>query len=438
MMIVTPRIIDDDQYVGGNLAEDDYTVWTSGTDYVRGNYVLTIATHSIYQALRDHTADADNSPTAEALVFADPLQEDPDPASWVRTGASNKWRLFDTRPSQRAEKADSIRVDLLPDKKADTVGFVNVEDCGRIVVGVIGNVTKARLAWTEAVDGGSVIIDYEYRYRIGSGAWSSWTLIPNSDTETTYYDATGLDYDETDYEFQLRAVNATGNGTAESADLASTTYDSLEDSPAASTGSRLSGGQTRPGAGSVPEAPNSFTAVQSRVELGCQFLAMNDPVGIVDWFSYFFTDNRLYDQRLARIPITFGGDVVLITLSGGTNLGCGQIVLGLSETVGEAVADNSGFETLDFSHAETDIYGNLTTVERASVESYKFTVHTPVAEVSTIISAIRAQKGGKLALWIGDDDPGVRGWNYGFLSDYRAYYESGTYLRSDLTVQGAT
>ena len=114
--------------------------------------------------------------------------------------------------------------------------------------------------------------------------------------------------------------------------------------------------------------------------------------------TYFFTDNRLYDQRLARIPITFGGDVVLITLSGGTNLGCGQIVLGLSESVGEAVADNSGFETLDFSHAETDIYGNLTTVERASVESYKFTVHTPVSEVSTIISAIRAQKGGKLAL----------------------------------------
>ena len=196
MMIVTPRIIDDDQYVGGNIAEDDYDVWSSGTMYSRGDYALIIATHTIYQSLRDHTAAADNSPTAEALVFADPLQEDPDPAHWVRTGASNKWRLFDTRPSQRAEKADSIRVDLLPDRKADTVGFVNVEDCGQIVVGVISNVTKARLAWTEAVDGGSVIIDYEYRYRIGTGTWSDWALIPDSDTETTHFDVTGLDYDE--------------------------------------------------------------------------------------------------------------------------------------------------------------------------------------------------------------------------------------------------
>ena len=118
MMIVTPRIIDDAQYVGGNIAEDDYDVWSSGTTYSRGDYALILATHTIYQSLRDHTAAADNSPTAEALVFADPLQEDPDPAHWVRTGASNKWRLFDTRPSQRAEKADSIRVDLLPSAKA--------------------------------------------------------------------------------------------------------------------------------------------------------------------------------------------------------------------------------------------------------------------------------------------------------------------------------
>ena len=33
MMIVTPRIIDDDQYVGGNIAEDDYDVWSSGRMY---------------------------------------------------------------------------------------------------------------------------------------------------------------------------------------------------------------------------------------------------------------------------------------------------------------------------------------------------------------------------------------------------------------------
>ena len=41
-----------------------------------------------------------NSPLAEAGAVADPLVADPDPVHWVYISQTNKWRLFDGRPSQ--------------------------------------------------------------------------------------------------------------------------------------------------------------------------------------------------------------------------------------------------------------------------------------------------------------------------------------------------
>ena len=66
------------------------------------------------------------------------------------------------------------------------------------------------LAWTDPGD--STITGWEYRY-IGSGGWTGWTSISGSGATTTSYTKTGLT-NGTEYTFQIRAVNSSGNGTA--------------------------------------------------------------------------------------------------------------------------------------------------------------------------------------------------------------------------------
>ena len=458
MRIVTPRPIGEDEYASGNLTEDQYSEWASGMSYTRGNFATVLSVHTVYQCLRDHTSDADNSPTAEAAVFADPLQEDPDTPNWIRVGATNKWRLFDTRPSQRATRASEITVNLrAPAAPSDTLAFMNLRDCSEIGIIIFSGATRARVAWTEPLDGMQAIRRYEYRFSTDGGTtWSAWTTVPDSDETTTFFDLEDMDPGTTDYDIEVRAVNPTGDGDAAEETLTSTTYQPDDSLPAEDTGTRLAS-QPRGGTATVPDAPDDLTFEQARVELDNQDNSLVDASNVFDWLSYFFANSRLFDQYVASYPLSFNdkdlsdaigqalvnltiiattGDAILITLTGGDALGCGQIILGSAEIVGEAVSENSGIETLDFSHAETNIYGDLTTVERPTVEVYNFTVHTDVEDAIRMVSAVRSQKGGKLAVWIADDKPGVRAWQYGFLRDYRSTYQSGTYLRSQLQVQG--
>ena len=52
---------------------------------------------------------------------------------------------------------------------------------------------------------------WEYRMRIGDGAWGAWTEVPGSGPDTTGHSVTGL-ANGTAYGFQVRAVNAGGAG----------------------------------------------------------------------------------------------------------------------------------------------------------------------------------------------------------------------------------
>ena len=68
---------------------------------------------------------------------------------------------------------------------------------------------KVTLSWDDPEDAG--IARWEYRQKAGTGAFGSWTRILNSGAGTKFHDVTGLN-NGTGYTFQVRAVNAVGNG----------------------------------------------------------------------------------------------------------------------------------------------------------------------------------------------------------------------------------
>ena len=82
----------------------------------------------------------------------------------------------------------------------------------------IASNASVSLAWDAA--GTHRIAGYEYRQRSSGGAWGAWTAVANSGPNTVAARVTGLTNGQT-YSFQLRAVNADGDG--ESSDESSAT-----------------------------------------------------------------------------------------------------------------------------------------------------------------------------------------------------------------------
>ena len=76
------------------------------------------------------------------------------------------------------------------------------------------------LAWTAPTDnGGAAITEYQYRFTTGSTAGGTWTDTNSTATSVTISSLTA----ETEYTFQVRAVNSVGNSPASSAVTESTT-----------------------------------------------------------------------------------------------------------------------------------------------------------------------------------------------------------------------
>ena len=74
---------------------------------------------------------------------------------------------------------------------------------------------QVTLAWTTPADNGSPITHYAYRQSADGGTtWGpDWTTIPSSDAETTSFTIEDLT-NGTEYTFEVRAVNAVGEGQA--------------------------------------------------------------------------------------------------------------------------------------------------------------------------------------------------------------------------------
>ena len=162
---MTMRLIDlvdvtDATLTAANIPETDYAEWSALTDYVAGDYVISVATHTVYRALVASGPGAGGAvdPDVEAANFADPLVDTSAATRyWQIIGATNLWRLFDSKPSVQATFADEIDVSITPGVRIDTLAVWNVDATSVQVIatsaasGEVYNVTKA-LIDTSGID----------------------------------------------------------------------------------------------------------------------------------------------------------------------------------------------------------------------------------------------------------------------------------------------
>ena len=81
-----------------------------------------------------------------------------------------------------------------------------------------GDRRSITLTWTRRYDGGRAITKYQYRRTRGSPGFTLWATIPGSSATTTGYTHSDGLSEGRKYSFEVRAVNAVGNGRARRVD----------------------------------------------------------------------------------------------------------------------------------------------------------------------------------------------------------------------------
>lgn len=143
MIVVVPTDTTDATLISSNIPEDDYPVWSSETDYVIGDFVISTETHTVYRAMVDSGPSGTGpvNPDTETASFADPLTPDADIRTWQIIGATNRWRIFDKKPSVQSSQADEIDVTIAPGVFVDAVGLFNL------------NAASVQIIITDPIDG---------------------------------------------------------------------------------------------------------------------------------------------------------------------------------------------------------------------------------------------------------------------------------------------
>lgn len=91
--IVQPMALTDAMLIASNVPETDHAAWSSSTTYAKGDRVILVSAHKIYESLQ---ASNSNKPPAT------------EPTWWIEVSATNRWKAFDAKSStQTAAPAGS-------------------------------------------------------------------------------------------------------------------------------------------------------------------------------------------------------------------------------------------------------------------------------------------------------------------------------------------
>lgn len=309
MKVIRPIDVTDAILTSIDVPETDHAVWNSGTTYNKGDYCISTTTHTVYRSLLD--SNLNNDPDVEAAAFADPLVEDPATQYWQVFSATNRWKLFDGKPSVQTSQTNGFTVTLTP---------------GKIISGVAA------------------------------------------------------------FNVYASEINITMESAA--------------------------------------------------VEVYSATVQMTDETVVIDGWTYYFAEIQVMPYFVLTDLPPYPDATITVEFVGSGAVLCGQLVVGPIWDLGYVELGNTGFEGIDFSTVETDVYGNLTTVEREATTLHRFDIVLGAQQLLGFENRMRDLKGGKRAVWIGDELRSKAALNYGFYRYYKTLYSEGDESLIQIEVQG--
>lgn len=153
MILIDPVAITPAMLVSTNVPETDYAAWSSATTYAAGDRVISTTTHKVYQSKVGSNLNHDPT-TDTAGVY------------WGIVGATNRWKAFDNRNSDKVIRAGSIQYVVTPGHICS----------GLAIFGLIGETVTVSI--TDSVDGLTFSQTYPLINNSFVSDWWTWLYAP--------------------------------------------------------------------------------------------------------------------------------------------------------------------------------------------------------------------------------------------------------------------
>ena len=182
MKIIKPVTVTNSILISSNVPENDYAQWASGVTYSIGNRVIVLSNHSVYESLVN--SNTNNNPVTG------------DGTKWLRLGATNRWKAFDQKISDRVTNLNSIEY-VLSDSGSNVTsvalfGLVGISANVTVTDSVVGEVYNQTIS---LIDNRNISDWYTYFFEEQAQRQEAQFLdIPpyvGSDVEITVTNATG-------------------------------------------------------------------------------------------------------------------------------------------------------------------------------------------------------------------------------------------------------
>ena len=96
MRIIRPTEVTDARLISNSVPENDYPVYLANHTYHKGDRVIILSNHTVYEALSTSTG-------------VDPITN---PLEWLAIGPTNRWAMFDDRVGTSTTAVGSISLTL--------------------------------------------------------------------------------------------------------------------------------------------------------------------------------------------------------------------------------------------------------------------------------------------------------------------------------------
>lgn len=139
MKIIRPALITDTSLAASSVP-DAPTAWIEGATYAQGDHAQDPATHREYESLQSGNV-------GRALG---------DPAWWLDTGVTNRWRMFDQINGSQTVVEEQLQVDLLISGRVNAVALLNVEAAAVQITATVGETVVYDMTYSMTSSSGIV------------------------------------------------------------------------------------------------------------------------------------------------------------------------------------------------------------------------------------------------------------------------------------------